>query len=1217
MSYDQAAVNALLNAAKGHAEETGAFRSVVSHEPKAAPGSGLRAAIWVQHIRPIAASGLAATSAVVTLSVRVYLNMLEKPEDNIDPQVLAALSLLMDQYTGDFTFGGTIRNVDLLGINGEMLEAEMGYISIADVMYRHGTLIVPCVINDLWVLGGIPSAEETPGRSLQVDSLGVTGGANIGGVLTVGGALTASDSATVADGLTVTGGTSTDTLTVTGGLASGGLVISDVPSPSGTLPLGYGNSETLTGLQIVSSYPSDDVGGGTDGTGRINLYSYQRANSYSFGETIRNFLMRYDAKAMTAWYGPTGGSSGTLTAAYDGSGNATGSNWRPWTWAGSHYEANDDASIHGHYEIEIPDTTGALEGRLIIPFVDDNPNSPVYGQIGIEKTNIRINQADLTMDSGWGVIRVGGTAGVNDRVFELASSIYSSNTGAVRWRMLANNTAESGSNAGSDFVIRRFSDTGSLLGTGLFMQRSDGQIMTGSGTAGGARISVVWGTSGIHGFSAQPSSSPGSAAGFDAQMRATTDRAYQTAVVGDSNKRLVVNADGSMHWGSGSALADTDLYRNGVALLQTDGSLTLSGSSSNLTVGGTGHFSGMVGIGTTPTSFALDVVTGTSGQMFQVQRNSTSDGSPMAVFLAGDTSTSQAVGVSVVGDASSRFAVAPTGAIGWGAGTSSRDTFLSRTAAGQVTVTGNTTTDSEIKSLVVGDGTAGARSLSITSSYNGGNDDGGTGHYDSTGRIYLTSYQRAGTNSYGEVVRYGMQRWDAKAMHAWQFPQTYDGSGNPVGSLASKVWMGAHYEGTTDNPTDVHGHWSMEVPDAGHDGAQGVDELRTRFSINFCDVAAILAGTADVLGPGMGVDKTLISTNQADFLVRLGYTTYGVGARTGRAASVLRIKNDAGLTSDMEWGRADDSSNRRWVIRGMSADAESGANAGAAFQVIGYDDTGTILGTAFQLTRATGQLTLGVTSTYQGGLVVNRSTGTAVEAVNSATGGTSFYAHTADTTSRVLSGDVVGDANQRFVIYTTGQQEWGIGSTTRDTNLYRNAAGVLRTDTAFEVGTNLGVGTGPNAGAQRLTVLSGSTAGQLAQFKRTTTSDGNPVVIIETADTASGQSLGFLVTGDTTNRCGIDATGKITWGSGSATRDVELYRSSTGVVATDHWMRATQGFRLNTTDTGSGVGVIAMAPATTVPTTNPGSLGVVVYVDASGNLVCRTSAGNVRTLAAV
>lgn len=187
MSFDTAAVNALISAAVSHAMTTGAFRTVNSHEPKSAPGSGLRASIWAQSIEPITSSGLAATSCVVTLNLRIYGNMLQKPEDDIDPRLMAAVSALMDEYTGDFTFGGTIRHIDLLGMYGTPMKAIAGYVEIAGTMYRIMTMTIPCVINDLWVQGGIPSAEEAPGRDLQVDNLGVTGGATIGGTLNLAG----------------------------------------------------------------------------------------------------------------------------------------------------------------------------------------------------------------------------------------------------------------------------------------------------------------------------------------------------------------------------------------------------------------------------------------------------------------------------------------------------------------------------------------------------------------------------------------------------------------------------------------------------------------------------------------------------------------------------------------------------------------------------------------------------------------------------------------------------------------------------------------------------------------------------------------------------------------------------------------------------------------------------------------------------------------------
>jgi len=150
-NFDAAAVNALIASTESIAMKTGQFRSVNFHEPKAAPGNGLRLAIWVQEIEPVgAASGLSATSGYVTLYARIYGNMLQKPEDEIDPRILTAATVLIGAYSADFTLGGTIRNIDLLGAYGQKLGAQAGYVTIGGSMYRVMTVTVPCVINDLW-----------------------------------------------------------------------------------------------------------------------------------------------------------------------------------------------------------------------------------------------------------------------------------------------------------------------------------------------------------------------------------------------------------------------------------------------------------------------------------------------------------------------------------------------------------------------------------------------------------------------------------------------------------------------------------------------------------------------------------------------------------------------------------------------------------------------------------------------------------------------------------------------------------------------------------------------------------------------------------------------------------------------------------------------------------------------------------------------------------
>jgi hypothetical protein len=54
--------------------------------------------------------------------------------------------------------------------------------------------------------------------------------------------------------------------------------------------------------------------------------------------------------------------------------------------------------------------------------------------------------------------------------------------GLQRFGLYVNNTAESGSNAGSDFAVRAYSDAGTLLSTPLFIQRSTGNVGINSTT---------------------------------------------------------------------------------------------------------------------------------------------------------------------------------------------------------------------------------------------------------------------------------------------------------------------------------------------------------------------------------------------------------------------------------------------------------------------------------------------------------------------------------------------------------------------------------------------------------------------------------------------------------------------------------------------------------------------------------------------------------------
>lgn len=143
--------NNILNAIVSHAMAAGVFDRVNTHEPKNAPGHGLTVAIWADSIDPVsAASGLSVTAARIVFNLRIYSNMLQEPQDAIDPNIIDAVDVLFTAYSGDFELGGSVRNIDLLGQFGSSLSAQAGYINQDGTLYRVMTITVPVIINDAW-----------------------------------------------------------------------------------------------------------------------------------------------------------------------------------------------------------------------------------------------------------------------------------------------------------------------------------------------------------------------------------------------------------------------------------------------------------------------------------------------------------------------------------------------------------------------------------------------------------------------------------------------------------------------------------------------------------------------------------------------------------------------------------------------------------------------------------------------------------------------------------------------------------------------------------------------------------------------------------------------------------------------------------------------------------------------------------------------------------
>jgi len=143
---------AIQSAVIDHALATGYFESVNGHEPKSAPGNGIRCSVYVMEIRPTRQSGLQETSVVLAFNVRTMTSMLAEPQDEIDTNLLEATDALMARYSADFDLDiDEVRNVDLLGQEGAGgLMARAGYIDIDNKKYRCFDIQLPIIVDDIW-----------------------------------------------------------------------------------------------------------------------------------------------------------------------------------------------------------------------------------------------------------------------------------------------------------------------------------------------------------------------------------------------------------------------------------------------------------------------------------------------------------------------------------------------------------------------------------------------------------------------------------------------------------------------------------------------------------------------------------------------------------------------------------------------------------------------------------------------------------------------------------------------------------------------------------------------------------------------------------------------------------------------------------------------------------------------------------------------------------
>jgi hypothetical protein len=140
-------IAAILDAITSHAAASGPFESVVTHEPKSATSGGLTGAVWVNQIDPIPQfSGLAESAVRVQFVLRLYDNMIRFPQDDIDPDMVRIVNDLFVAYHGDFTLGGLVTEIDLLGSYGDGLYVRAGYLKQDKTLMRAMSIYLPVIV---------------------------------------------------------------------------------------------------------------------------------------------------------------------------------------------------------------------------------------------------------------------------------------------------------------------------------------------------------------------------------------------------------------------------------------------------------------------------------------------------------------------------------------------------------------------------------------------------------------------------------------------------------------------------------------------------------------------------------------------------------------------------------------------------------------------------------------------------------------------------------------------------------------------------------------------------------------------------------------------------------------------------------------------------------------------------------------------------------------
>lgn len=315
---------------------------------------------------------------------------------------------------------------------------------------------------------------------------------------------------------------------------------------------------------------------------RFRVISYQKQeaeNDYNGGETMWLDVAPL-AKSMLTWRLPINQATREVLP-HDAV--IQESDWLRTVWVGAHWFAQDQVDdnnptdVHGHWSVEVPDSNLALRTRFGVYFLDPADNT----KVGRDQALTAFSLTDVRLGDGRFILCGNHN---NEHAIDFARADEA--TTNLRWR-LGRFGAESTGNAGSDFRLRRFSDTGTALGTTLFIRRSNGEITVGSEDwapgSDPSQMMVRHAGAAQNGVYVYPSAALTTGVAFKSRLSTGTELTLASRVASETVHRFQINATGLMSWGDGTAALDTTLQRTAANRLAVSGEFDVARS---LRIGG-------------------------------------------------------------------------------------------------------------------------------------------------------------------------------------------------------------------------------------------------------------------------------------------------------------------------------------------------------------------------------------------------------------------------------------------------------------------------------------------------------------------------------------------------------------------------------------------------------------------------------------------------------